>query len=78
MVLPSLTSAGYLWPCGPDGKGNACAAGFLAAGTQANPIASSTSNRKFFQLNRRSVHHGDPSPLYQINLSANWICREVV
>jgi hypothetical protein len=40
MVLPTLTSAGYLWPCGPDGNGNACAAGYLPTGTQANPIPS--------------------------------------
>jgi hypothetical protein len=37
MVIPTLTSAGYLWPCGPDGNGNPCAAGFLPTGTQANP-----------------------------------------
>jgi len=34
MVLPTLTPAGYVWPCGPDGKGNPCAAGFLPTGTQ--------------------------------------------
>jgi Carboxypeptidase regulatory-like domain/TonB dependent receptor len=33
MAIPTLTSAGYLWPCGPDGKGHACAAGFLPSGT---------------------------------------------
>ncbi|HLJ23512.1 MAG TPA: TonB-dependent receptor [Candidatus Acidoferrales bacterium] len=38
IVLPTLTSAGYLWPCGPDGTGNACASGFSPSGTQANPI----------------------------------------
>ena len=27
VVLPTLTSAGYLWPCGPDGNGNPCATG---------------------------------------------------
>jgi hypothetical protein len=40
MVIPTLTSAGYLWPCGPDGNGNACAAGYLPTGTQANPLPS--------------------------------------
>jgi outer membrane receptor protein involved in Fe transport len=40
MVLPTLTSAGYLWPCGPDGNGHPCAAGFLPNGTQANPVPS--------------------------------------
>src|SRR5260370_2737809 len=32
MVPPTLTQAGYLWPCGPDGKGNPCATGFLPTG----------------------------------------------
>ena len=40
MVIPTLTSAGYLWPCGPDGNGNSCVAGFLPTGTQANPVHS--------------------------------------
>jgi len=40
MVLPTLTPAGYLWPCGPDGNGHPCAAGFLPNGTQANPVPS--------------------------------------
>jgi len=40
MVLPTRTSIGYLWPCGPDGKGNPCAKGFLPTGTQANPMPS--------------------------------------
>jgi hypothetical protein len=44
VVLPTLTSAGYLWPCGPDGNGNPCATGFLPTGTQADPISSSTIN----------------------------------
>ena len=32
MVLPTLTSAGYQWPCGPNGLGNPCATGFLPSG----------------------------------------------
>ncbi|MCU1314357.1 MAG: TonB-dependent receptor plug [Acidobacteriaceae bacterium] len=40
MVIPTLTPAGYLWPCGPDGNGNSCVAGFLPTGTQTNPIPS--------------------------------------
>src|SRR3984893_8733256 len=50
MVLPTLTSAGYLWPCGPDGKGNTCTAGFLPAGTQASPIPSSTLNPNYGRI----------------------------
>jgi outer membrane receptor protein involved in Fe transport len=45
VVLPSLTPAGYLWPCGPDGTpSDGCVTGFLPSGTQANPIQSSTIN----------------------------------
>jgi outer membrane receptor protein involved in Fe transport len=44
VVLPTLTSSGYLWPCGPDGNGDPCAIGFLPTGTQADPISSSTIN----------------------------------
>ena len=44
IVLPTLTSAGYLWPCGPDGKGDSCATGFLPTGTPANPIKSAPVN----------------------------------
>jgi hypothetical protein len=38
MVLPTLTSAGYIWPCGPDGLGNACQAGFLPDGTPSQKV----------------------------------------
>ena len=38
MVLPTLTSAGYLWPCGPDGSGNPCVAG-LPPDRRAQPCA---------------------------------------
>jgi len=44
IVLPTLSSAGYLWPCGPDGTGNQCATGFLPTGTTAKPIASAQVN----------------------------------
>ena len=44
VVIPTLTSAGYLWPCGPDGTGNSCATGFLPTGTQAAPIKSAQIN----------------------------------
>jgi hypothetical protein len=39
MVLPArLTSAGYLWPCGPDGMGHSCASGYLPDGTPAPTV----------------------------------------
>jgi hypothetical protein len=45
VVLPTLTPAGYLWPCGPDGTPtDGCVTGFLPSGTQANPVQSSTIN----------------------------------
>jgi hypothetical protein len=51
MVLPTLTSAGYLWPCGPDGTpGTTCARGFSPSGTQANPIPTSTLNPNYGRI----------------------------
>lgn len=50
MVLPALTPAGYVWPCGPDGTGNSCAAGFLPSGTQGNPAPSVTLNPNFGRI----------------------------
>jgi hypothetical protein len=50
MVLPVLTPAGYQWPCGPDGKGNPCATGFLPTGTQANPLPSVALNPNFGRI----------------------------
>jgi hypothetical protein len=52
MVLPTLTSAGYLWPCGPNGTpGVTCAVGFLPSGTQSNPVPSSVLNPNFGRVN---------------------------
>jgi hypothetical protein len=51
MVIPTLTPAGYLWPCGPDGLGDACQTNFLPTGTQANPMASSKLNPNFGRIN---------------------------
>ena len=51
MVAPTLTSVGYMWPCGPDGSGNPCAAGFLPSGTQAAPVPSSKLNPNFGRIN---------------------------
>ena len=44
IVLPTLTSVGYLWPCGPDGSGSPCVSGFSPTGTDANPIQTPTIN----------------------------------
>ena len=38
MVLPTPAPAGYMWPCGPDGTGNPCAAGFLATGAPSSKL----------------------------------------
>jgi hypothetical protein len=37
IVLPTLSSAGYLWPCGPHGT-DPCATGFLPNGTSSTPV----------------------------------------
>lgn len=50
MVLPTLTPAGYVWPCGPDGSGNPCATGFLPTGTEANPVPSVSLNPNFGRI----------------------------
>jgi len=51
MVLPALMMpTGYLWPCGPDGKGNPCGAGFLPTGTQSNPVPSAVLNPNFGRI----------------------------
>ncbi len=52
MVLPKIPpeSIGYMWPCGPDPKGNPCATGFLPGGTQLNPIPSVTLNPNFGRI----------------------------
>jgi hypothetical protein len=57
LVIPTLTSAGYLWPCGPDGTGNPCATGFLPSGKP-----SATINPNFGQIRSlmwagNSVYH---------------------
>jgi hypothetical protein len=49
-VRPTTTQYGLLWPCGPDGKGHACAALFLPTGTQANPVSSPVPNPNFGQI----------------------------
>jgi len=36
-VIPTLTPAGFVWPCGPDGSGATCVPGFLPSG-QAAPL----------------------------------------
>ncbi len=39
IVLPTThTPYGYLWPCGPDGSGASCVAGFLPNGTPTAPL----------------------------------------
>jgi hypothetical protein len=51
MVLPTLTSAGYMWPCGPNGTpGNTCARGFAPNGTQASPLPTSTLNPNYGRI----------------------------
>jgi hypothetical protein len=53
MVIPTATSAGYQWPCGPDGNSldGTCVPGFSPSGTQAAPIQSSKVNPNFGRIN---------------------------
>jgi hypothetical protein len=53
MVIPTATSVGYLWPCGPDGTlaHGPCVAGFSPIGTEAAPIHSSRVNPNFGRVN---------------------------
>jgi hypothetical protein len=53
MVLPTPTSAGYLWPCGPTGPplNLACGVGFLPTGTPLNPAPSLALNPNFGRIN---------------------------
>jgi hypothetical protein len=58
IVLPTEhTPLGYLWPCGPDGSGSQCVAGFSPDGTQTptfNPNVGSISGTFF---NSDAVYH---------------------
>jgi hypothetical protein len=60
-VIPTATSAGLLWPCGPNGLGNPCATGFLP--NQPVPTASSVINPAKGRMigllfNSNSFYHG--------------------
>ncbi len=60
MVLPTQTSAGYLWPCGPNGAAlnpDPCGVGFLPTGTQAVPVPSAPLNPKFGSM-RAMLYEG--------------------
>ena len=37
IVLPTKTPEGYLWPCGPDGSGASCVAGWSPTGNNSQP-----------------------------------------
>jgi outer membrane receptor protein involved in Fe transport len=58
MVLPTLTSAGYLWPCGPDGKGNPCAKGFFPDGSVADRLNPKVGRIRATWWDNSSSYHG--------------------
>jgi hypothetical protein len=58
MVLPSLTSAGYLWPCGPDGNGNPCVKGFLPSGAPTTLLNPSVGRIRATWWDNSSSYHG--------------------
>lgn len=57
MVLPTLTPQGYMWPCGPDSKGNPCVVGFLPTGTLASPKQTVPINTNFGSM-RAMLYQG--------------------
>jgi hypothetical protein len=59
MVLPTLTSAGYLWPCGPDGSGNPwCVAGFLPSGAPSARLNPLVGRIRATSWDNSSSYHG--------------------
>jgi hypothetical protein len=69
MVLPALTPAGYVWPCGPDGNGNPCASGFLPSGTQASPQPSVRLNPNFGRISGSLWQANSFYDALQVNLT---------
>jgi len=57
IVLPTLTSAGYLWPCGPDGTGNTCASGFSPSGVPSPVLNTSVARISSTFFNSDAVYH---------------------
>jgi hypothetical protein len=63
---PSVTSPGFLYPCGPNGKaGVTCAVGFLPTGTQALPIKN-VLNTKFGRID--NTNWGNDSSYHALTL----------
>src|SRR6195256_5741342 len=58
MVLPSLTSAGYLWPCGPDGNGKPCVKGFLPSGAPTTLLNPKVGRIRATWWDNSSSYHG--------------------
>jgi outer membrane receptor protein involved in Fe transport len=57
IVLPTLTSAGYLWPCGPDGSGTACASGFVPSGDPSPTLNTNVARISSTFFNSDAVYH---------------------
>jgi len=73
-VQPTLTPAGYLYPCGPNGTvGVTCAIGFLPTGTQLAPIKSSVLNTNFGRIDNTNwggdTHYNALTALVQQSFS---------
>ncbi len=66
IVLPTKTPEGYLWPCGPDGSGSTCVAGFSPLGTTASPVATTTVNSHFGRVSE--VHWDSDSIFHALEL----------
>ncbi len=73
-VQPTLTPAGYVYPCGPNGTvGVTCATGFLPTGTQLAPVKSTVLNPLFGRIDNTNwggdTHYNALSLLVQQTLS---------
>jgi len=65
-VQPTLTAAGFLYPCGPNGLGNPCAIGFLPTGTQLVPVKSTVLNPNWGRID--STNWGNSSSYHSLGV----------
>jgi Carboxypeptidase regulatory-like domain/TonB-dependent Receptor Plug Domain/TonB dependent receptor len=67
MVIPTLTSQGYLWPCGPDKTGTPCVSGFSPNGTQNAPLNTPVNNPSVGRI--RATWWGNTSSYHGLQAS---------
>src|SRR5258708_8191466 len=75
IVLPTLTSVGYLWPCGPDplvqdgGTGGPCVSGYSPARTNTSPLLNHTLNPPAAHLSGTFFNLDPIYPSVQVQLT---------